>query len=615
MTPLFLDFETLPISGVPDGRAPLPVGFAYAVGDKAPKYICWGHPTENNTTKGDAFDVLRGAILCADALVCHNIGFDVEVAIQHFWGMHGWTDRLHWHDTQVMAFHHDPHAFSLGLKEQAAKHCGMPPDEQDELRDWLIEQKIIRRNVKSIGAHIHLCPGKLVGKYAIGDILRTRALFKLWAKKYVGQEGYERDMLATRNGLSMTRGGVLIDRARLGKDLERAESIVEQTNRRIAGLLRIDTYDPNKREEVAEAIERTVGVDLPKTPTGRRQTNKDALDDVLPAGELKALMRYGGAIAYDLKNYLRPWKVATDATGGMIHPHWSVTRSDDGGARSGRLSSSPNFQNLRGEEGTANLVESLKKMFDREYWTPQIRGLVIAPPGKIIVGRDWSQIELRLTAHYEDGPMAANYRADPNWDLHKWVVDRVRAMFGVELIRRIAKNIGFGSIYGGGPAALARQAKISVREAAEFRTMYFDALPTLRELMREVTEESRRRPITTIGQRSYRAEDPRFDRSTGEMLYFYYKMLNYLIQGSAADLMKEAMNDAFAYGIDLRLTVHDEPVAYADEAAVEDTLEAMRVSMEHNDLVSRINVPIISDGYAVKRWSLADATKKLYKGM
>jgi DNA polymerase-1 len=291
-------------------------------------------------------------------------------------------------------------------------------------------------------------------------------------------------------------------------------------------------------------------------------------------------------------------------TGGRIHPVWSITRTDDTGARSGRIACSPNFQNLRGEETTQAMVEYLMSLYpDWHYWTPAIRGLVVTPPGIVYVGRDYSQIELRLVAHYEDGPMAANYRANPAWDLHAWVVQRVAEMFGKTLPRRIAKNIGFGSIYGAGAAPISKQSRISMADANAFRDMYFSALPSLKELMDDVMETARVRPITTLGGRVYSCEPPRWNEAEGRLMRFEYKMLNYLIQPSAADLMKEAMVDADAYGLDLVLSVHDEPVAEARAVDADDQLEAMRVAMEHNDLVSRISVPIISNGYITNRWS------------
>lgn len=615
--PLIIDFETHPIDNVPDGRVPMPVGLAIdGPGMKAPRYLAWGHPTGNNTSSTQACDLLRKLADKADTLVCHNIGFDTEVARQ-------WLcinlDSLKWHDTQIMAFHENPHALQLGLKPLAKKYADMPPDEMDEVRDWLIEHKHMRRSQKDIGPYIYLAPGDLVGKYAIGDVVRTRRLFELWWPKYRTSErwrAYERDVEATKVGIAMQRRGVPLDRKTIDSDLNRAEEVRAKAVKAVSKELRAD-YDPNQREALADAIEARYGVRLPATATGRRQTNKEALDAILPDGKAKALTRYVGAIDYDLKNYLRPWQAAIAKTGGRIHPHWSVTRTDDGGARTGRLSSSPNFQNLRGEEGTATLVERLARTFKGwDYWTPQIRGCVQASKGAQLVGRDWSQIELRLTAHYEDGPMAANYRDNPDWDLHQWVMDRVWEMFHAKLPRRIAKNIGFGSIYGAGAGAIARQAGISLEEAAEFRRMYFAVLSSLRRLMNDVQAAARQRPIRTIGGRLYTVEPARFDPGTGEMRTFEYKMLNYLIQGSAADLMKEAMIEAHRAGLDLILSVHDEPVVECDAGVVvrDEALATLRRCMDENALAKQISVPVISNGYAVRRWSDADAAKGRFKG-
>lgn len=607
MKPLFLDFETKPISDVPDGNFPEPVGMAIAGGNKAPKYWAWGHPTGNNCDLHKARVALSAALFESDTLVCHNIGFDVGVGVMREHMLMQYA-HLEWHDTQVMAFHEDPHSPSLGLKQLALRHLNMPADEQEAVREWLVEHKICRRNaVRQLGANIWQAPGDLVGRYAIGDVVRTRALFEHWQAKYRGKEGYERDMRATRVGMKMEAKGVLLDRVVLTATAHRAEDELHAATTKLAKLLGLSIYDPNDREALAAGIERTFGVDLPLTATGRRQTNKDALDTAVPPGPVKALIRYTGSLSYDLKNYLRPWAAAVAQTGGRIHPHWSVTRSDEGGARSGRLASSPNFQNLRGVEGTQVLLAGLQAMFpEYAFWTPMIRSLVVAPPGHVLVGRDWSQIELRLTAHYEDGPMAEHYRLDPDWDLHAWVMERVKALFGRILQRRIAKNIGFGSIYGAGAAPIAQQSGISLAEAGEFKRMYFEALPSLKALMDEVQREAKYRGLLTIGQRTYHAEPPRFDPKEGRMRDYFYKMLNYLIQGSAADLMKQAMIDADDYGVPLVLSVHDEPVSESPEADADDHLEALRVAMEHNDLIDRITVPITSNGYITKRWSEAE---------
>src|SRR5690606_36982065 len=101
-----------------------------------------------------------------DTLIAYNIGFDAEVARQH---MSIDLSLLRWHDPQVMAFHEDPHSPSLELKKIAERYLDMPPEEQDAMRDWLRERKLVRSNVKNIGDKIHLVPGEIVGPYAIGD--------------------------------------------------------------------------------------------------------------------------------------------------------------------------------------------------------------------------------------------------------------------------------------------------------------------------------------------------------------------------------------------------------------------------------------------------------------
>ena len=595
---LTMDFETEAIGPRPGHYPPTPVGVALLPEGGSPHYLAWGHPTGNNCTEEEACSTILRVLMHHDSILCHNAPFDIAVLEERM----GPAWRTHIDDTMALAFMADPYAPALGLKPLAERHLGMPPEERDAVREWLIDHKVVPRSAsRSWGAHISKAPGDVVGPYAIGDVLRTRALFdKL--RPTVPTAAYEREMKISRQTIDMERVGIYVDTERLGEDTEyynRAQTVLHDE---IRSRLRIDNLDFNKPEEIAAALETRYGVELPRTDTGRRRTDKATVAAMVPDSTVQALMLYESSLTYNLSNYMRPFLAQAQATGGWVHAQWNAVRGADGGARTGRFSSSPNLQNLKDPDGEFRFLRLLNGLHPFEWRLPSIRGYVIAPPGRVIIGRDYSQIELRVTAHYEDGPMRDGYRADPDWDLHQWVIDRVYALHGIILSRRVAKNIGFGIIYGAGARAISAQSGLPLDESAKLKAIYLDTIPSLRTLMNDVQRRGREGgSITTLGGRSYKVEPPRIVK--GERRTFEYKLLNYLVQGSAADLIKEAMVEASNRTLDVRMTVHDEIVCYADKDSWRGQMALLAQAMDENELVRRLDVPIRSEGYVGTNWA------------
>jgi hypothetical protein len=174
--PVVVDFETDAIEQRP-AYPPKPAGFSIKMpGDRKPRYLAWGHPTGNNTDFRTAQRVLKDVWASGQKVLFHNAKFDLDVAHEHM----GLRD-LPWHrvhDTLFLLFLHNPRARSLSLKPASEALLGMPPDERDAVRDWLVDQRIIKKR-QSPGAHIAKAPGDLVGTYANGDVIRTERLFRM----------------------------------------------------------------------------------------------------------------------------------------------------------------------------------------------------------------------------------------------------------------------------------------------------------------------------------------------------------------------------------------------------------------------------------------------------
>jgi hypothetical protein len=169
------DFESEAIDVMPN-YPPKPVGLALEIDGKPTGeeyYLAWGHPVENNSQEDD---VRAGVASLIDNpktwWTAHNLAFDAAI-IEVKWGLKFPWDRCT--DTMLLAFMHNPYG-QLSLKPLAEELLNMPPVERDVVRDWLVRAGIVSPQDKNWGAHISKAPGKLVGTYAKGDLVRTRLL-------------------------------------------------------------------------------------------------------------------------------------------------------------------------------------------------------------------------------------------------------------------------------------------------------------------------------------------------------------------------------------------------------------------------------------------------------
>jgi DNA polymerase-1 len=588
------DFETQAIQPRPD-YPPEPVGLAFQTGRSGePAYVHWGHA---DSTDGSAypFAAQKLATGLSGPFVGHNVAFDLAVAHERM-GLPLPPDGAHVNDTMFLAFLLDPYG-ELGLKPLAHRYLGMPPTERDEVRDWLVAQGIARKGAKNWGAHIAKAPAALVSPYAKGDATRTMQLFgKLWTKvSDLGMlEAYDRECDLVPMLLDNSARGVPLDGHRLRRDMGLFEEIADYTDQLIRQVWQ-DSFgttppgDLGNPTQLADALEEA-GFGLSLTPTGKRSTSKAAIGGALGDNGVALLLEYRGAIQKTLTTYLRPWAGHGDA----LHCSWNQVRSyDDNGARTGRLSSSPNLQNITNRERYAALRERMVAAGVWRDWMqmPDLRGYITAPPGHVLFGVDYSQQELRVLAHYEDAVLAQAYRDDPNLDLHQFTADLILDKTRLDIGRRAAKTINFSKIYGAGRQKLAEQLGADLDTANRMVDAYESALPSVRQLQWELADIGRRgKYITTLGGRRYYAEPSKDGRS------FEYKLLNYLIQGSSADQTKEAMRQWWRviYGTDTRflLTVHDELVGCCP---IGQEKQAVRTLVEIMQDALPLDVPVIAD--------------------
>jgi DNA polymerase I-like protein with 3'-5' exonuclease and polymerase domains len=576
------DFETAAIAPRPD-YPPAPVGIAYNSGGRTAHYYAFGHPEKNNAESVDCIDILESH--WHEPLLCHNAAFDIAVACEKL-GL-PLPDGSQINDTMFLAFLVDPYG-ELSLKPLAEQYLGIPPSERDAVRDWL------KANVKmptgrpptdkQCGALICKAPGDIVGKYAIGDVSRTKSLYtNLFPRvKNAGmEEAYRRECAIMPMLLDNSEQGIPLDWLKLERDIEKYEEVLLLTEQHLRMLWPKEImggYAPgnfDSGDELAECLERDKRIVLPKTPTGKTSTAKESLLACIPDCRVKGLLLYRSAIEKCLSTYMRPWAVQ----GKALHANWNQVRDySDRGAVTGRLSSSPNLQNMTNPEKYEELHALMVKCRCDFDWAtfPNLRSYIVAPKGMVLFSRDYSQQEFRFLAHFEDGLIADAYRADPGTDMHKFAMNIINETTRIGIERKPTKTINFGKVYGMGIPKLARSLKLEVEKARELMNAYDTALPSVKALMREVSDIGKRGEyITTIGGRRYYSQPASIDEDTGKVSTWEYKLLNSLIQGSAADQTKEAMRlwwqqrlQHSTNGTRFLMTIHDQLVGCAPKKLV-----------------------------------------------
>jgi DNA polymerase-1 len=387
--------------------------------------------------------------------------------------------------------------------------------------------------------------------------------------------------------VDMEATGILVDRVFLG---EMSRGFSKELN-----ALELDIYRAAGGEFNINSTPqlRTVLFERLKLPVQKRtktgaSTDVEVLEQLATMGhevprlliEYRELTKLKSTYIDALPGYIR-------ADTGRVHTSFNQT-----GAATGRLSSSdPNLQNIpvRTRRGG------------------EIRRAFVAPPGRLLLTADYSQVELRLLAHFSDDPafVTAFQRGG---DIHR---QTAAVIFGVPEasvtgeMRGRAKTINFATIYGQGALALSRQLGITLEEAKAFIKHYFERFAGVRAWLDKTVDEARQRGFveTLFGRRRYIPElrDRNFSiRSFGERT-----ATNSPLQGSAADLIKIAMIRIHAalktanLGGKMVLQVHDELVFEIPEEERSDAGALVKREMEG---VADLRVPLVVTIGAGKNW-------------
>jgi DNA polymerase I len=406
-------------------------------------------------------------------------------------------------------------------------------------------------------------------------------------------EALERPLIPVLAG--MEQAGIAIAPAFLGKlsnDFARDMARLEEECCRLAG----ENFNLGSPKQLGDILFGKFS--LPggrRTKTGAWSTDADILEELAAQGhelpqrilQWRQLSKLKSTYTDALPTYINP-------TTGRVHTSYAL-----GSTTTGRLSSiEPNLQNIpiRTEEGR------------------RIRRAFVAPEERCLVSADYSQIELRLLAHIADVPALSQAFAD-GLDIHAMTASE---MFGVPVkdmpgeIRRRAKAINFGIIYGISGFGLANQLGIARGEADAYIKKYFERFPGIRDYMETTKAFVREHGYveTIFGRRIY-VRDVKA-QSAAQRAFGERQAINAPIQGSAADIIRRAMvrlapalgaNDLDAK---LLLQVHDELVLEAADSQAKQVCDVARSVMEKATLPAiQLRVPLVVEARAGKNWDEA----------
>jgi DNA polymerase-1 len=559
------------------------VGLSFAVQTGEAAYLPLAHnypnaPTQLNRT--DVLEKLRPLLESPTHLkVGQNLKYDYHVLANH-----GVTLRGIAHDTMLASYVLDSTG-KHNLDFLAQKHLN--------LKTIRFEEVAGKKGVKQLNfSEVEI---EIAARYAAEDAdVCVRLHHALQAKLQA-----EPNLLALYNELEMPlssvlarieRNGVLIDDDLLMNqsfELEQQIMSLEQQAHNLAG----HSFNLGSPKQIQTILYEQLNLPvLKRTPTGQPSTDESVLQELAEDYELPKLLIEHRSLSKLKSTYIDKLPQQINVKTGRVHTSYNQVVTV-----TGRLSSSdPNLQNIpiRSAEGR------------------KIRQAFIAPKGYKIVAADYSQIELRIMAHLanDSGLITAFQKGE---DIHRATASEV---FNVPLdevtneLRRNAKAINFGLIYGMSAFGLAKQLDISRTDAQTYINAYFVRYPDVKKYMNETKILAKEQGFveTIFGRRLYLPEI----NSKNAILRQYAERtaINAPMQGTAADIIKRAMLKVDAWlaseNVDAKMImqVHDELVFEVKTEQLDSTIEMIKTLMNS---AAKLTVPLIVDVGVGNNWDEA----------
>ena len=494
-------------------------------------------------------------------VVGHNLKYDFEILRNNF----GLELPKNYADTMILAWLENPE-----------QKCAM-----DELASRLFAYETIKFeslvNVKK-GQVFGDIEVELASKYASEDAFITLEFYKYF-KQVLSQElwdvakNLEFPFIATL--ISLEKSGIKADYNALNELNEKISARLKELEAQIYKIAG-QSFNINSPKQLGAVLFEHLGLKAAKKTKSGYSTDESVLSGLehpiaAPLLEFRELAKLKGT-------YTEPF-MRLSSSGERVYTHFLHT-----GTATGRLSShSPNLQNIPARGSLAR----------------DVRNCFVAQDGNMLISLDYSQIELRLLAHFSADPaLVGAFKADE--DIH---ARTAISIFGDSepSHRAVAKSINFGLIYGMGSSRLASNLGISTKEAKEYIERYFASFSTIKAYLASIKTHAREqgRIFTLLGRQRV------FDFSSAgprEQALYEREAVNSVFQGSAADIIKLAMNAIYPLldeNHKMILQIHDELIF--EVAKNEAEIFAKKVANIMENVVS-LNVPLKVNYAIAKSW-------------
>ncbi|RPJ23636.1 MAG: DNA polymerase I [Chloroflexi bacterium] len=556
------------------------VGISLAIKEGEGYYIPVGHRTGTNLPLEQVLAALKGPLTNPRiGKIAHNAKYDYIVLARHGLRVSPLT-----FDTMLAGFIIDPASHNLGLKNLAFVKLGEEMTHIEEL---------IGKGKKQVSmADVAI---ESAAPYAVADAeipLRLMALQREDLKRVNGEKLlHEIDLPLTPVLADMEMAGISLDLPFFEETARRLEKRLSEIEKQVFDSVG-KPFNLNSTQQLSDVLFNRLGLEPPdrgnKTASGHFSTSAGVLDLLRGKHPVVDMVLEHRELSKLKSTYVDALQAALNSETGCVHTSYSQI-----GAVTGRLSSSdPNLQNIpiRTEEGR------------------RLRNGFIASKGKVLLSVDYSQIELRIVAHMaQDESMLAAFRAEE--DIH---ATTAAAIYGVsseavtKAMRRHAKAINFGLIYGMSVFGLTRTTELTLAEAEAFVKAYFEKFPGVKKYLDGIRKQAAQQGYveTLLGRRRYfpalqgKANVQVKNREEREAI-------NAPVQGTAADIMKIAMLKIppalKAAGLKARmiLQVHDELVF---ECPTKEVKETARVVQEIMANAYPLSIPLSTEARYGVNW-------------
>ncbi len=572
-----IDCETTSLNAMQAKLVGMALGIPKDSGYKA-AYVPFAHDTERKQIPFDLARAVLQPLLQNPAVlkIGHNLKYDLLVLRQHGLEVNALDD------TMLMSYVLNGGKHGHSMDELALKYLDKTTISFADVAGKGKAQKTFDRIEISVATNYAAEDAEVTG--LLSNLFKPQLSTAQVTSVY---ELTERPLVPVI--VSMEEAGILIDKGSLqvlGQEFSIQMDNLAREIYQLAGE-EFNIGSPAQLGEILFEKQKLPGGK--KTKTGAYSTDVDVLEKLVAEGHdlPKKVLAWRGLAKLN-STYVEGLLNAINPTTGRVHTSYSMV-----GAATGRLSSSdPNLQNIpiKSEDGR------------------KIRQAFIAKPGHKLISLDYSQIELRLLAHFADVPTLQEAFLS-GVDIHSRTASDV---FGVPIdaitsdLRRRAKAVNFGIIYGISAFGLARQLSISNQEASQIINAYFAKYPGIEAYMRSYKQQARENGyVTTLIGRKVHTPGI-LDKNAMVRQFAERQAINAPLQGSNADIIKRAMIKIHQFlkatQTKLLLQVHDELIFEVPEQELAEIPEKLKTMMQD---ITKLKVPLVIDIGIGNNWGEA----------